>query len=107
MAEQAGVDFEQLANGIDPAIEYTKELINDNKDLLASYDEELEAISRVIAELANLEAAYNNVKEAAIAAIEKALKLREQESLGGDSGGDSGTGSDTEGSDGGDNGGGN
>ena len=107
MAEQAGVDFEQLANGIDPAIEYTKELINDNKDLLASYDEELEAISRVIAELANLEAAYNKVKEAAIAAIEEALKLREQESLGGDSGGDSGTGSDTEGSDGGNNGGGN
>lgn len=95
MAEQAGVDFEQLVNGIDPAIEYTKELINDNKDLLASYDEELEAISRVIAELANLEAAYNKVKEAAIAAIEEALKLREQESLGGDLGGDSGTGSET------------
>lgn len=98
MAEQAGVDFEQLVNGIDPAIEYTKELINDNKDLLASYDEELEAISRVIAELANLEAAYDRVKEAAIAAIEEALKLREQESLGGDSG----TGSET-----GDSGGGN
>ena len=107
MAEQAGVDFEQLANGIDPAIEYTKELINDNKDLLASYDEELEAISRVIAELANLEAAYNKVKEAAIAAIEEALKLREQESLGGDSSGDSGAGSGTEGSGGSNNGGGN
>ena len=106
MAEQAGVDFEQLANGIDPAIEYTKELINDNKDLLASYDEELEAISRVIAELANLEAAYNKVKEAAIAAIEEALKLREQESLGGDLGGDSGTGSDTGNSSGGNNNGG-
>lgn len=102
MAEQAGVDFEQLTNGIDPAIEYTKELINDNKDLLASYDEELEAISRVIAELASLEEAYDKVKEAAIAAIEEALKLREQESLGGNSGGDSGTGSDT-GKSGGDN----
>lgn len=107
MAEQAGIDFEQLVNGIDPAIEYTKELINDNKDLLASYDEELIAIQNVIAELANLEEAYNKVKEAAIAAIEEALKLREQESLGGDSGGDSGTGSDTEGSGGGNNGGGN
>ena len=107
MAEQAGVDFEQLANGLDPAIEYTKQLIEDNKDLLASYDEELIAIQNVIAELANLEEAYNKVKEAAIAAIEEALKLREQESLGGDSGGDSGTGSGTEGSGGGNNGGGN
>lgn len=98
MAEQAGIDFEQLVNGIDPAIEYTKELLNDNKDLLASYDEELIAIQSVIAELANLEEAYNKVKEAAIAAIEEALKLREQESLGEDLGGDSGTGSETGGS---------
>ena len=107
MAEQAGVDFEQLANGIDPAIEYTKELINDNKDLLASYDEELIAIKNVIAELANLEAAYDKVKEAAIAAIEEALKLREQESLGGDLGENSETGSETRGSGGGNNDGGN
>ena len=107
MAEQAGVDFEQLANGLDPAIEYTKQLIEDNKDLLASYDEELIAIQNVIAELANLEEAYNKVKEAAIAAIEEALKLREQESLDGDSSGDSGTGSGTESSGGGNNGGGN
>ena len=107
MAEQAGVDFEQLTNGIDPAIEYTKELINDNKDLLASYDEELEAISRVIAELASLEEAYDKVKEAAIAAIEEALKLREQESFGGDLGEDSGTGSETGGSGRGNGGGGN
>ena len=106
MAEQAGVDFEQLANGLDPAIEYTKQLIEDNKDLLASYDEELIAIQNVIAELANLEEAYNKVKEAAIAAIEEALKLREQESLDGDSSGNSGTGSETKGSDGGNNGGG-
>ena len=103
MAEQAGVDFEQLANGLDPAIEYTKQLIEDNKDLLASYDEELIAIQNVIAELANLEEAYNKVKEAAIAAIEEALKLREQESLDEGSGEDSGTG----GSGGGNNGGGN
>ena len=106
MAEQAGVDFEQLANGLDPAIEYTKQLIEDNKDLLASYDEELIAIQNVIAELANLEEAYNKVKEAAIAAIEEALKLREQESFGGDLGEDSGTGSDTGESGGGNNGGG-
>ena len=105
MAEQAGVDFEQLANGLDPAIEYTKQLIEDNKDLLASYDEELIAIQNVITELANLEEAYNKVKEAAIAAIEEALKLREQESLGGDSSGDPGTGSDTGESGGGNNGG--
>lgn len=105
MAEQAGVDFEQLANGIDPAIEYTKELINDNKDLLASYDEELEAISRVIAELDQLEAAYDRVKQAAIDAVTEALKLREQESLGGDLGGGSGTGSETGDSDGDDDGG--
>ena len=107
MLEQAGVDFEQLTNGMDPAVEYTKQLVEDNKDLLASYDEELIAIQNVIAELANLEEAYNKVKEAAIAAIEEALKLREQESLGGDPGGDSGTGSETGGSDGGNNGGGN
>ena len=106
MAEQAGVDFEQLANGLDPAIEYTKQLIEDNKDLLASYDEELIAIQNVIAELANLEEAYNKVKEAAIAAIEEALKLREQESLDEGSGEDSGIGSGTEGSGGGNNGGG-
>ena len=47
------------------------------------------------------------MKEAAIAAIEEALKLREQESLDGDSSGDSGTGSGTEGSGGGNNSGGN
>ena len=47
------------------------------------------------------------VKEAAIAAIEEALKLREQESLDGNLGGDSGAGPETGGTGGGNSGGGN
>ena len=47
LAESAGINFETIKDGIDSNIEATEKLLGDNKDLLDSYDKEVEAIGKV------------------------------------------------------------
>ena len=73
--EVAGrIDFESIGEGIDQDIERTQQLINDNSELINSYEQELTAIGNVITQLDSLIEKYNNAKDAAIAATKAAYE---------------------------------
>ena len=68
------IDFESLGEGIDENIDRTQQLINDNTELINSYENELAAIGNVIGELDNLIDKYNSAKDAAVAATKAAYE---------------------------------
>ena len=68
------IDFESLGEGIDENIDRTQQLINDNTELINSYENELAAIGNVIGELDNLIDKYNSARDAAVAATKAAYE---------------------------------
>ena len=66
------IDFESIGEGIDEDIDRTEQLINDNTELINTYEQELAAIQSVIGELDGLIDKYNAAREAAIAATKAA-----------------------------------
>lgn len=68
------IDFESLEEGIDENIDRTQQLINDNTELINSYENELAAIGNVIGELDNLIDKYNSARDAAVAATKAAYE---------------------------------
>ena len=68
------IDFESIGEGIDENINRTQQLISDNTELINSYEQELTAISNVIAQLDDLVNKYNAAKNAAIAATKAAYE---------------------------------
>ena len=68
------INFESLGEGIDENIDRTQQLINDNTELINSYENELAAIGNVIGELDNLIDKYNSARDAAVAATKAAYE---------------------------------
>lgn len=68
------VNFESIGEGIDENINRTQQLINDNSELINSYEEELIAIGNVISQLDTLVEKYNSARNAAIAATKAAYE---------------------------------
>ena len=74
LAESAGINFETIKDGIDSNIEATEKLLGDNKDLLDSYDKEVEAIGKVWDALDKLKLQYKQLAEEAKKAAEEGYK---------------------------------
>ena len=74
LAESAGINFETIKDGIDSNIEATEKLLGDNKDLLDSYDKEVEAIGKVWDALDKLKLQYKQLAEEAKKAVEEGYK---------------------------------
>ena len=68
----ADEDFSSIAKGIDENIDFTRGLLQENEELITSYDRELKAIQDVIKELDILTEKYMRAKEEAIAATQAA-----------------------------------
>ena len=72
LQNQAGVSFENIGNNIDMDIVKTNELIDDNRELINTYDEEWDAIQRIIDQVRELTDVYRTAKNEAIAAAKAA-----------------------------------
>ena len=79
IGEAAGVTFDDIISGIDPAILAVQDLTGENEILLEGYKEELNAIDDLIEELERLKEAYQDVLDAALEAVDAALELKEVE----------------------------
>ena len=64
--EAAGqVSFTEIGNGLDKALEYTKQFVKENKELFKTYKNGLDSVQAVIDKLKDLITQYNNAKKAA------------------------------------------
>ena len=79
LANSAGVNLDTLASGFDPVIDNVRDLIKENENLARQYEQELNSIGAVIAQLEALEQQYKAVYEAALKAVEIANQLRQQQ----------------------------
>ena len=70
----AGVSFDDIINNVDTTINQTKDLIQDNNELVNSYKNQLDAVQNVINQLDTLIGKYRSAKNEAIAATEAAYK---------------------------------
>ena len=70
----AGVTYDKIKAGQDAVIDTTKTLIKDNKDLMDSYNKEIEAIKGVIGTLGDLTDKYKESEVAAKAATKAAYE---------------------------------
>jgi hypothetical protein len=65
VAASADVDFTAIGNGIDSTVDSTEALLEDNQELLDSYDDEITKIKEVITNMTTLIAKYNSAAAAA------------------------------------------
>ena len=107
----AGVNFDTIAEGYDRNIQLAQDLLYANDDLINKYNEQINAIQSVIAQLDQLIARYTQAKNEAIAATQAAYSYWQQENAkaaeeakrqssgggSGSSGGGSGSGSGSSG----------
>ena len=73
------INFESIGEGIDENINRTQQLINDNTELINTYEQELSAIGNVIAQLDGLIDKYNSARDAAVAATKAAYEYWSQQ----------------------------
>ena len=66
------ISFETIGDGLDPILDATRELINDNDELINKYNNELAAIQNVINQLDELCNKYDEAKNKAIEATDAA-----------------------------------
>lgn len=81
LQKNANVSFDELKDGIDETIIETEKLLEDNNELISSYEQEIEAIRGVIDELEELISKYQAASDAAKKATEDAYNywLAEQD----------------------------
>ena len=79
LADTAGVAFDDVCYGIDETIEFTEALLDDNNDLIDSYDRQLDAVKKVIDEVDALVNKYNDARVAAERATEAAYKYWQEQ----------------------------
>ena len=75
----AGVDFNTLGTTIDDNVIRVQNLIDENDNLIESYNLQLEAIKMVIAELEIMVATYEDVYKAATKAVEASYRYQQAE----------------------------
>ena len=64
--EAAGqVSFTEIGNGLDKALEYTKQFVKENEELFKTYENGLSSVQAVIDKLKELTTQYDNAKKAA------------------------------------------
>jgi hypothetical protein len=73
--ESAGVDFENIDEYIESTSQQTQELIQDNQELIDKYGDEIAAVAAVCAEMAELTAAYEANRDAALECAEANYKM--------------------------------
>ena len=74
LATAAGTDFEDIRNGIDPAITSTQNLISANDDLIQKYKDQVSAVQGVYGALRQLVRDYKAAEKAASDAADQALR---------------------------------
>lgn len=74
LLDTAGVTFDRIKEGQDKVIDTAKTLIKDNKDLMDSYNQQINAIKGVIDSLSQLSAKYKESEAAAKAATQAAYE---------------------------------
>ena len=75
----AGISLSELAAGIDENIDRAQGLLDVNEQLIDTYDEEWDALDRVLEKVKELIQAYRNAKEQAINAAREATNLLQTE----------------------------
>ena len=76
--EQAGIDYRNMVeNGVDPTTDALEDLVETNEDLADELDKVNETLREQEKELETMEDLYNNLKEAAVKAIDEANKALE------------------------------
>ena len=75
----AGADFDKISNGIDEAAGYTRVLIEDNGDLIDTYNNMVNSISNVIDQLQSMIQHLNGVRDAAIEALQQWRELKREQ----------------------------
>jgi len=71
----SGKTFDELKNGIDNTIDVTKDLLQENNELISSYEDQLSAIGDVIKRMEGLIAKYAEAREAAEKYLQTAQKV--------------------------------
>ena len=72
LQNQAGISFNNIENGVDVDIIKTEGLIEENKDLINTYDEEWRALENIIQQVQRLTETYRTAKNEAVAAAKAA-----------------------------------
>ena len=72
LQSSAGVNFGNISDGIDWDIVKTQELIDDNRQLINTYNQEWDALQRIIDQVRTLTQVYTTAKNEAIAAAQAA-----------------------------------
>lgn len=75
LQQVAGISFANISQGIDYTIGETRQLIQDNGTLINSFEQEINAIAAVNAQIQALCAQYREAEAAAIAAAEAAMNF--------------------------------
>ena len=76
--EQAGIDYNNMVeNGIDPTTDALEDLVGTNEDLADELDKVNETLREQEKELETMEELYNNLRDAAVKAIDEANKALE------------------------------
>ena len=83
LAEAAGMDFEEICNGIDMTIDYTYSLMNTNEEMIDQYRREMDELNELNRILEDVQREFQAAREEAIRmaqeatnAIQKANELR-------------------------------
>lgn len=79
LESSAGINFDTIADGYDKNIQLAQDLLYANEDLINKYNEQINAIQSVIAQVDQLIARYTQAKNEATAATEAAYKYWQQE----------------------------
>lgn len=75
LQQVAGISFSDISRGIDYTIGQTRALIQDNGTLINSFEQEINAVAQVCAQIAALCEQYRAAEAAAIAAADAAIKF--------------------------------
>ena len=74
----AGYSFSNIANGIDNNVYKVQNLIDENSQLIRQYDEQVNAVQKVMNQLDNLISKYGSAQQAAINATQAAYNYWQQ-----------------------------
>ena len=79
IGEAAGVNFDDVINGIDDTIDTMDGIIDGNDDIISQYDEQLDQMDDILDKLDDMIDKYKSIKTEAIAASEAAYKYQKEE----------------------------
>lgn len=75
LLEDAGITLEELGTGLDDTTIKTQSLVEANKDVISTYEDEFEKMGDVLTRIDDLSSQYDNLKQAAIEAAKAVQQL--------------------------------